>query len=120
MTTPPGRYGLIDWRDLPAPRTVSAYQTVSSVQLLTGIGLITAVSMDNPTASGGAAAHAYLYDGTDTTGDLIVALGATGGGGDSVSPGLPGIPFRRGVYLYINAGTATICVTYIPLPGQLE
>ena len=95
------------------PVTVSNIgQTTSSFQMMTGSGLIIAITALSLTAT--VASQFQLLDGTDSTGELRAVIGAPAAGNASFSPAVPGIPFRRGLYLQHEAGAMLITVTYIP------
>ena len=106
----------IDWTVLPTPRNVFAKGISASQQFITDVGLL--IFADANETSGSAAFLAYLHDGTDTTGEIIAALGAPANSGDVVSPGYPGVLFRNGVYIERVSGTFTISATWIPLLEQ--
>ena len=92
--------------------TVYAVNVTADQQLMTGIGQVTQATLVNLSTTVGA--KIVLYDGTDTTGDVIGGMGAIAGSGDDFGPGYPGIPFRRGIFLHIIAGAVTVSVTYVP------
>ena len=113
MTTPAGLFGLIDWTALPLPRTVQALYQSTSAQLVTGAGIITALSVVTRTAS--TAYLARLLDGTDTTGEMRVAVAAPAAGGGCLTPAPPGIPFSNGIYFHNLSVGADSVITYVPL-----
>jgi len=84
-----------------------------SVVLLTGVGVITCITF--ATAQVTTPALFYLRDGVDNTGEQIAVLGCPAGGGGAIAAGLPGIPFRRGLYLAHVTGNIVATITYIPL-----
>lgn len=103
----------IDLTSAPVPVTVSASYLANAL-MYTGCGLIIAVTWVNraPTA----ALNADILDGVDATGLPVVQMGAAAGGGGVVTPCLPGIPFRNGLYRNVTAGQPNVTVTFIPLP----
>jgi hypothetical protein len=117
VTAPPGVYTPYDITQLPKPLTVSAVGITASQQLMTGPGLIIGVSLAQVTGAGKTVG--YLYDGTDTTGNLLAALAANTSTGITYAPCAPGIPFDRGLYINVTTGQLTITVTYIPLQQPL-
>jgi len=111
-TKPGPLVGLPAGQSLPPLNTVYVNNTATDKQLLTGVGQVTNATMLNLAAT--VAAKVILYDGTDTTGDIIGGLGAAAGFGDDFGPGWPGVPFRRGIFMHIISGTVTVSVTYAP------
>lgn len=93
--------------------TVYSASTAADVQLMTGIGQVTNATLLNLAAT--VAAKVILYDGTDTTGDVIAGMGAAAGFGDDIGPGYPGLPFRRGLFLHVVSGTVAVSVSYVPM-----
>ena len=83
-----------------------------STALATGPGLITAITAIPSTLT--VASQMYLLDGSDATGEFLAVLGIPAGGSFALSPGVPGIPFRRGLFVANHAGGCLMTVTYIP------
>jgi len=100
------------------PVTVGVSGNNTSRQLVTGAGLIIAVCLQNDSAT--AICRGLLADGTDNTGALITPFGAAAGGNSNAGFGLPGLPFRIGLYLHSITGLFDISVTYIPLTRPLS
>jgi len=117
VSTPPGVFGLYDWKDLPAPRVWSIHNNFGSVQAVTGIGLITAIN--SYTSSATTPYVIRLHDGTDSSGLLLAVTASPAASSVSQGPGLAGIPFRIGVYAEHVSGTGDLVVTYVPLLNQL-
>jgi len=111
-TQPGPQVGLSSADAIKPLNTVWANNVTADQQMMTGIGQVTQATLVNLAAT--VAGKVILYDGTDTTGDVIAALGAGAGFGSDVGPGFPGIPFRRGIFLHIVSGTVTVSVTYVP------
>ena len=113
MSTP--QQGLSAAVSMPdVPITVNNYgRTGTSLQLVTGLGIITAITADNH--AGTTAAATYLLDGTDTTGELLAVVTTPAANGSNVACGIPGIYFKRGIYVYLRAASQVVTVTYIPV-----
>jgi hypothetical protein len=107
------RFPLYDWTQLPVPRTLGDTSSTGSRQLVTGAGLIVAVTISESTGSGGY--YAFLHDGTDTSGEIIVQMSGPTASSQSVTPSAPYIPFRAGLYYDANYGHATLSLAWIPL-----
>lgn len=103
---------LLDLTEVPVPVTIADESAAGSLLLTQGTGLIIFVSWRNTSSANNVEFH--LRDGTDATGQVIMAMGSTGGTGGNATPGWPGIPFRNGLYLESITGTPHITVTYIP------
>ena len=113
MTTPPGvkppYEGFGHW-----PRTVHNVGFAATPhQLMTGCGLIIAITAIANTTT--APANGWLLDGTDATGEYLVFISMVAAGSFTLGPGMPGIPFKRGLYNDPFTGGYKMSVTYIPL-----
>ena len=117
MSEPSAVFGLYDWNKLPAPRLLSAHNVTATQQLVTGIGLIQAVTICAESTT--VPAKFYLYDGTDQTGLPLAAIQAPAGGSQGFCYGVPGLPYREGIYLRYAGGVYSYSVVYIPLLNQL-
>ena len=111
--TPRQPYSAGDGIDLGLPRNVTVPAAGQPNQIVTAIGFITAISLANASAT--VAARYLFYDGTDTTGQLILAVAVPAGNCLVQGWGRPGIPFRIGVYVSRLAGALTGALTYVPL-----
>jgi len=100
------------------PVTVGASGNNTSRQLVTGAGMIIAICLQNDSLT--TACRGLLLDGTDITGALIAPFGAAAAGNSNAGFGLPGLPFRIGLYLHSINGLFDISVTYIPLTRPLS
>lgn len=107
-------YWPVDFTTLPPPRNIFANGSNGSYQLLQGAGLVTAMSFGEDSGSG--ASHAYLHDGTDTTGYIVACIFCIENAGFSMGPGMPGIPYYDGLYFEMNTGLLKGTITYIPMP----
>ena len=103
---------------MPPIVTVRAIALTGSFQLMTGAGQVIAVTAACRSTT--VPATFQLCDSNSANTLQIVAIGVVPGGGFSVGPGLPGISFMIGLYLYHLSGEADITVTYIPLLQPLE
>lgn len=98
---------------LPTPTVAGGKANSASKLLVQNTGWIIAASWGENTGS--AAVRAYLHDGQDANGVVIAVLSTIAGGGGSLGPGGPGIPFRDGLYLEIASGALDLAVNYVPL-----
>ena len=101
---------------LAFPVNVQSADTAVSGQLVTGQGIIIFASWRNHATT--AVSQFSLYDGTDTSGQRLLTMNIPAGAGDTTSPGFPGIPFRRGIYLEVRAGSFVLTCTYIPMSSM--
>lgn len=97
---------------VPTPAVASGKDFTASKLLVQNTGWVMAITWGE--ATGSAAVRAYLHDGQDATGVVIAVLTTIAGGGGTLGPGLPGIPFRDGLYLEVASGALDLAVNYIP------
>lgn len=102
-----------DLTNLPFP--VNCYKLIgfASGQLMTGAGLL--ISANVLATSITAEAVMYLFDGTGTGNDRLANFTVGGSLAQNFAWGLPGVPFKRGLFASQNAGGMIGCFTYIPL-----
>jgi len=117
VTAPPGIYTPYDITQLPPPLNVTIGGGGTPAQIVTGVGLILCISAGNTSTT--ALARWLLYDGTDTTGQLLACLSGAAGATVNVTPCPPGIPFNRGVFVNRPVGGFSAVMTYIPLQQPL-
>jgi hypothetical protein len=117
VTSPGTQLDWIDNTASPVPRIVNIQASSANKQLVTGVGLIQAVKLLNPQAT--TAARVRLFDGTDTTGQLLASLAAPAGLGDIMPVNGPGIPFNIGIWLQVYTGSPDLIVIYLPLINHM-
>ena len=102
--------------DIPPLVTVGSASPVSAGQLLTGIGLLVYANI----LSYGATTPfgVQLYDGSGTSDQYLGGMVAGPSSTGRIAPGVAGILFRRGIFVYVTAGSGALSLTYIPLLTQ--
>ena len=118
MTTP--ATGSPDWYYQlfgHAPVTVSNAVGIGG-QLITGVGYLICASWANNSAT--TPSLYQLRDGTDGTGQVLLLMQSVAGGGGSIGPCWPGIPFTRGLYIDTSSGSQRIAVTYVPFTDAIR
>ena len=112
MSTPPGQ-ATDPFGPEALPITVSNRGAAfASGQLAQGQGLVTAVTAH--ASSSTTPPRFQIVDGTDSSGIVLAFIAMQAGGSYVFTPAGAGIPFRSGLYLYVEAGGALITVTYVP------
>jgi len=111
MTTPAPNSPAVSPYGLGLPITVWAVNLGTARQLISGAGFLYAVSVTCKAST--SSSLVYLYDGTDTTGNLIGCFGAPAGATVVECPGFPGIPFKNGVYCSNLGVGANVVISYI-------
>ena len=111
MSTPAPVSPALYLRDLGVPVTVNRIGLTGSGLLTSLPGLLIAATMANNSTT--TPVWVALGDGTDANGMIIASLAAPAGGGIAFTPGLPGVPFSRGLYVTHHAGMYDLTVTFI-------
>jgi hypothetical protein len=104
-----------EWLSFAAslPATPFGFAGISaSRQLLTGRYIVTGASVYNTATTAGTLA---LYDGLDTTGQLIIVESAAASASQDLPIGANGVMTSMGVFLSISTATFTGTVWAIPL-----
>lgn len=100
--------------DLPWPEAIYVNSTLGTKTLISTAVLLTGWSVVEDT--GTAKFQFALYDGPNTAGVPVAAIGAAANGDSSAGPGWPGILFRRGVYFDVISGSFYGSIWVVPVP----
>ena len=100
----------------PAPIPLRALSTAGSKQLSQLAGFVVGWSLSE--TSGSAACLVKLFDGENTSGQLLAAIGLPESEGSQYVAPVPGLTVLTGLYLNVASGAFDGTVWYLPVSNQ--